>query len=270
MINRSDIKKNILLILDSIKKSWYIEKKAIFDNFIVNNIVENRELTKELSLFTINQEKPSKYEIRFFWPSHFSPEVYDVYGLMFDKRDYKHDVTHDKYIVNNNNINIKVRENELHIKKYIQQIGNVYQFKKKKKIGFPLKGKKLSDLLSPTVTFDSDILETSEDLVKKFSHLPTAILVDVFKERYIRKMEDHTKIEFSLIELRGKQWKTICIESKNIQKVLALSLLVNPKNAERLSYNEFLCKYAHNAAKQNKSFAAPDIRSTSRDKKDGK
>lgn len=56
-------------------------------------------------------------------------------------------------------------------------------------------------------------------------------------------MEDHTKIEFALINIQEKQWKTICIESKSLQKILALSLLINQENAEKLSYDAFLQQY---------------------------
>ena len=187
--------------------------------------------------------KHSKYEIRFFWPSNIYPEIYDLKGLIFNKKYYTHSTMTDKYIVTNNNCNIKIRENELQIKTGVKTINNIFQFKKKKRISFPLKAKKINDLLTQNIFSGSDVFGTPKDLLKALSGSPAISCVDVIKERYVRKMEDHTKIELSLIKIQKEEWKTICIESRNFQKVLALSLLVNQEDAEILSYDEFLQKY---------------------------
>lgn len=238
-----------------------IKKTKAFDNFIVNNIALDNcvdffgadFITKTdvscftknmISSFKRNKIKHSKYEVRFFWPANLCPEVYDLCGLIFNEESYTHLLTTDKYIVTNDSCNIKIRENELQIKTCIKTINNISQFIKKKKIYFPLKVKKLNDILNKKVIFDSDRFKTAEDLIRNLSNSPDTDCVDIIKERYVRKMGDHTKIEFSLIKIQQKEWKTICIESKSLEKVLALSLLINQENAEKLSYDEFLRKYA--------------------------
>jgi hypothetical protein len=235
-MNFSDIETYILSILKDLKNDVNISKIDLFNGFIVNDVKSN-------VLPKAENNKASKYEARFFWPSHIYPEVYDFSGLIFNKKNYTNKLTKDKYIVADNNLNIKIRKNDLHVKAQVHQIGNIYQFKKKKKISFPLKGKKINSLLNQKISLDSDMLETPEDLIMKLSNFPGISCIEVIKERYVRAMEDHTKIEFSLIKIQEKQWKTICIESKNIQKVLALSFLINQEKAEKLSYSEFLRKY---------------------------
>lgn len=137
-----------------------IKKETLFDNFILNNaeikntlkdlIVNNISTKKALSAFNqkiitafgVKKKKYSRYEVRFFWPSPAHPEVYDLYGLIFNKKDYTPIITTDKYILTKNNINIKIRKDELQIKKCIQTISLISCFKKKKKIPFPIKAKK--------------------------------------------------------------------------------------------------------------------------------
>lgn len=203
-----------------------------------------RPTKKIISFFKKNKIKHSKYEVRFFWPSNLYPEVYDLCGLIFNEEYYTHLLTTDKYILTNNSCNIKIRENELQIKTCVKTINNISQFIKKKRIDFPLKSKKLNGILNQKMISDSERFSTAEDLMRNLSNSPDTSCVEVIKERYVRKMADHTKIEFSLIKIQQKEWKTICIESKNLEKVLALSLLINQENAEKLSYDEFLCKYA--------------------------
>jgi hypothetical protein len=212
------------------------------------NIIIKKALSafnqKIITAFGIEKKKHSKYEVRFFWPSPAYPEVYELYGLIFNKKDYTHIITTDKYILTKNNINIKIRKDELQIKKCIQTINGISRFKKKKKIPFPIKAKKINDLFKQTVISDSEPIRTPEDLILKLSNIPGISCIDLSKERYVRKMEDHIKIEFALLNIQEKQWKTICIESKSLQKILALSLLINQENAEKLSYDAFLHKYA--------------------------
>jgi hypothetical protein len=234
----SKIKAHITLVLKGIEKDTSVVKNDLFDHFMVNNITENSTGNNEF-----HKEKHAKYEARIFWPSSAQSEVYDLYGFFFNKKYYTHEITEDKYLISENNINIKIRKNEIHIKPYIKQVGNISQFSKKKKIRFPVRGKKISSLFHHEINLDSQIFQTPDDLMKALVKVPEITFVDVHKERYVRKMPGHITIEFSLIQIQGKQWKTICIESKNVRDVLALSLLIHQENAEKLSYNEFLRKY---------------------------
>lgn len=251
----------LIFILDKLKDSKWLETKKInlFDFFIVTNFnlaeKSNKFIKnfiynyctdfkkKILSFFKKNKKKKSKYEIRFFWPSNINPEIYDLGGFFFNKEYYTHHISEDKYIITNYKNNIKTRGNELQIKSCVKTVNNISEFKKKKRINFPLKGKKINALLEQNIFSDSTVFETTEDLLNTLSNLPTISCIDVIKERYVRKMEDHTKIELSLIKIQGKEWKTICIESKHLEKVQSLSLLIKQENAEILSYDEFLRKY---------------------------
>lgn len=212
-----------------------------------SNLLPKRALSlfrkKIRDSFEQHKRKHSKYEVRFFWPSSIVPEVCDPHGLIFNEKYYTHKLTKDKYIVTNNKYNIKIRGNELQVKAHIENINSISHFKNKKIINFPIKGKKIEKILQQKMISNSDVLETPGDLLRKLPEFLGSSCIEILKERYVRKMADHTKIEVSLIKIRGKQWKTICIESKRLEKVLALSLLVNQKNAEKLTYDEFLHKY---------------------------
>lgn len=237
MDNFSDTEASIFPLLSHLKKNVDIVKKEFFNGFIINNIESN-------TFANVESNKATKFEARFFWPLHAYPEIHDFSGLVFSKESYLHKTTNDKYIILNNNINIKIRKNELHIKILKQRIGDICQFNKKRKITFPIKGKNINVVLNQTIIPEAEVFETPEDFIRKLSAVSGIFCVEVAKERYVRKIEDHTKIEFSVIKIQQKKWKTICLESKSLQKVLALSFLIHQKEAEKLSYSEFLYKYA--------------------------
>jgi hypothetical protein len=185
----------------------------------------------------------SKYEIRFFWPVGQGPEVSDFQRLFFDQNVCEHKVTQDKYIIGGNKYNIKVRENELHVKEHIENINSVDHFKKKKRLEFPIKTQKLDKIIGVPLFPDVLLCNSPEELIKKLSSCSQIRYVEVVKERFIRKLPQGTKIEIARIKVRGKDWTTLCIESKSLETLLALSLLVPQGGAESLSYNEFLRKY---------------------------
>lgn len=233
-------------------KALEIKKLKLFDKFIVNDIemkhFRNDTVTNKIFSFfskkllpPFKKKKHSKYEARFFWPSHLCPKIYDLSGLVFNKKYYTHTFTNDKYIITDQSSNIKMRENELQIKTLAHSKQNISQFTKKKIIPFPVKLKKIEDIFKHPDK--RAVLKTPDDLLMKLSDFPGTFCVDVIKERYIRKFEDRTKIELSLIKVQEREWKTICIESKSLEKVFALSLLIPQENAERLTYDEFLHKY---------------------------
>lgn len=206
-------------------------KTTLFNHFSVQNVTA--PILQE-------EEDYTKFEARFFWPFSHLPEVYDLSHFIFDPQYYKHKITSDKYIISKNDLNIKIRKNELHFKALLKRIGNIYQYNKKKKIEFPLNGAIINSFLNEPILPDAAILTGPED----FSALPGIVSVDVLKERYVRKLENRTKIEFGVIELNGQRWKTICFESECLRTVMLLSLLVNQKGAEALGYEAFLGKYA--------------------------
>lgn len=235
-----------------------INKKVFYEFFVNNVFVEdcckiyfskNKMkntvdvfIKKMLSSFNFDKKKHAKYEVRFFWPSEFYPEVYDLEGLMFNKEFYSYKVINDKYILYEM-LNIKTRDNEIQFKRCIKEVDFIYQFKKKKKLSFPVKGAKLKKFLNQEMISESDVFQTPEDLITQLSAFLDISCVDIMKKRYVRKIENHTKIEFAHIKIQEKEWKTICIESKHLENVLALSLLINQENAEKMSYGAFLQKY---------------------------
>jgi len=160
--------------------------------------------------------------------------------LIFNQEDYTYKLTTDKYIVGTNKNTIKIRGDELQVKECIEDINSIAHFKKKKIIKFPLKKKTLEKILQKKLGAYSGTLETPQDLLRKLPEFVGTSCIEVIKERYVCKLPNHTKIEIALIKTQGKTWKTLCIESKSLENVLALSLLVNQKNAENLSYDGFL------------------------------
>lgn len=220
---------NFLKIIEKLQEKNLIEIDHVpfFCNLLINNIKTKKE-------------KHSRYEVRFFWPSPFEPEVYDLQGLIFNEKDFSHTLTTDQYMVTQSHHNIKIRKNEWQVKEYLGHIDSIFHFKKKKTLKFPLNNQKIEKILQQEL--GTMVFETPEDLLQKLSTFSGISRIEVLKERMVRKLADHTKIEISRIKIQGKEWKTICIESKNLENVLALSLLINPKNAEKLSYNAFLQK----------------------------
>lgn len=186
----------------------------------------------------------SKYEIRFFWPSSRGPELEDLQKLIFNDKDYdEHKITKDIYIVSSNKYNIKIRENELHVKEFVENINSISHFKQKKRLEFPLKRKKLEKILGVNLFPDALLCNTPEELIEKLSTCSHVRCVEIVKERFLHKFPKRAKIEIARITLRGKKFTTLCIESKSLETLLALSRLVPQESAEVLNYNEFLQKY---------------------------
>src|SRR5258707_26206 len=157
-VNINNVKKLFIVIKELKKKNRFfsilekltnlnlleIKKINFFDNFSVQDIVITNDSNSYIKNFIaplngddIGGEKNKvKYEIRFFWPSNFCPELYDLGGRIFNKKYYTFSIETDRYIVTNASCNIKIRENELQIKTCAKTIKNISQFKKKKRINF--------------------------------------------------------------------------------------------------------------------------------------
>jgi len=236
-----------------------IKRKEIFENFIRNNICVNGDinflknsleiaelislLKQKLSSFFEEKESAS-YELRIFWPSSVFPEVYDLDGLFFKKKYYIHEVESDKYILTPHaKTNIKLRKKKLHIKTECSSFNNIYRFDKKQKIHFPIKGSTVNNLFSEKITDESILLQTPAELLLHLSHFSKISCIDIIKDRFVRQIGEHTKIELSQITLGKKEWKTICLQSNSFRNILALSLLINTQYGEKLSYAQFLHKY---------------------------
>ncbi len=231
----------LLDALTSLQKSKQLVQKTsnLFDGFSHLNFeaikispesqlfssLKNAERRKVVEIFNDaltqflkkHNHKGTKYELRYFWPQELMPEVIDFGTGLFEAEAYTYKANEDVYWIYDSSVNIKVRGDELHIKECIQNIDHIGQFSKKSKIKLPLK----------TPLFDSESFES----------------ITVRKQRYMRKFEDKTKVELSTIQLKGQEWKTICLESKSFETVLALSLFINPEGAERLTYTDFVHKY---------------------------
>jgi len=180
---------------------------------------ENKQELKEiieifnkqlLSFFKSYESKHSKYELRFFWPEMVIPEIYDYDGNLFNRKNYDKEHNKDKYIIGADDLIIKLRKGRVKVKERLCHFNGINHFIKR---------------------------EPSQEFL---NFQPP---IEVAKKRYISKVAAHTKIEFSTFKVQNKKWKTICIESNKIENVLALSFLINPAHAERLTYTEFLKKY---------------------------
>jgi len=154
-------------------------------------------------------DRNSKFELRFFWKNDTLPQVYDLFDL-FEEKAYVREKNKDKYLKNDKKSVSKIRKHHLEVKEFTHEFHNIEQFKEKKKIK---------------------------------TDGPSSDIIEVIKERYIRKIEPHAKIEFAKIWVKDEPWKTICIESKKLEIVLALSLLIDQSGSEQLTYSEFLNKF---------------------------
>ncbi len=168
------------------------------------------------SLLQSYDDQQSTFEIRFFWSESVNPDVYECSETLFYEKDYKKEKNEDRYVIIKDDESIlKVRKGNLKIKTFIHDFYNIDHFIKKKPATY-------------------SIVDNNFDRSQ---------FIDVCKERYINKLGFHSKIEFSIIKVNKKTWKTICIESKKLEIVLALSFLINQNNSERLTYSEFLNKF---------------------------
>lgn len=239
--------KEIKSLLSSLKQSKFINVSSRpFHGFIVNNIVLKKaddsfeRQPRQTEKSDGQHSKDLRYEARFFWPSDYAPEVYDFNDLLFNEKNYKYTSINEKYILTEGNLNIKIRKNELQLKIFERQMNHIAQFQGKKKLIFPLHAKKLKGFFPRNKLPDSLIFKTFDEFFFIFSHYFEAMCVSVVKERYTRKIQKHIKIELAVIKTLHKEWKTLCIESDQIEEVQALCILIEKKNALPLSYNTFL------------------------------
>ncbi len=168
---------------------------------------------KLFSLFNSYKRKHSKYELRFFWPETEIPEICNYNKDLFNRKNYDKEHNKDKYIINSDDLISKLRKGRLKVKERSHNFAGISCFTQK-------------------------IKEVSS---QEFLTLHPSI--EILKKRYIHKISAHSKIEFSLIKVENKKWKTICLESNKIEIVLALSFLINPLHGERLTYIDFLKKH---------------------------
>ena len=192
------------------------DKEQIFEDFSVLKTRLALDFSPSVNLalpsFPVKKMKNFKYEIRFFWPESVEPEVYDFLGHLFDKKHYKKIMDKDMYFLGEDDINLKIRKKEAYIKRDLHDVPHISHVIAKEKIKLP-------------------------------RDIETYTPIEVIKKRYVRRLDHHMRIEFAVIQLRGKFFKTICFEAHTLQALLGFSLLINPAQGEELTYTEFLSKY---------------------------
>lgn len=213
------------------------------NEFIIKNVILNKESNIKLKIFpplySSERKGHFKFEVRFFWPVSFVPDVYDINCLVFDPKEYLSDLKKDTYLLIDEKYNIKLRKDEIQFKRLKKKIGHICQFYQKEKLKFPLTSEDINILLKKKFVPEFLIFQTAEDLLLKLSEFFDVRNVNIIKKRNIRKIENIT-IEISLIKIQGQEWKTICIESSKLETLQALALLINQANSLALSYNQFL------------------------------
>ncbi len=208
-------------ILNKLEKFDFLEinREQVFENFLETRarLVSDFSPSVNLALPNsgIKKTKNSKYEIRFFWPESVKPEVYDIFGNLFDIKHYKKIIDKDTYFLGTGDINLKIRKKEAYIKRDLHDIPHISHVMAKEKIKLP-------------------------------RDIQTYTPIKVIKEKYVREFGHHMRIEFAVIRLCNCRFKTICFEADTLQALLGLSLLINPEQGEELTYTEFLNKYGRN------------------------
>lgn len=172
------------------------------------------------SLHSLPEQQPKQalcdgWETRFFWP--LTPELSIIVPVlephMFDIRQYIFTVHKDLYIVSDKtDDNLKIRNNEILLKKLLGTAEHVDGFQEKDRARFILD----KDINSFTPSDVSELLENAE--------LPNLEDFDDFKLHYIVKesMLTHlknlpAKIEFSKIYIGDKIYLSLCIESRTFE-----------------------------------------------------
>lgn len=186
--------------------------------------------------FEDQMKQEAKYEYRLFWPFDTSPCFIDIVEDLFKLRSFSYKESEDFYILGDPSALIKIRPKSVHIKRVKEKQGDIDVFSAKEKMPYPVNPIFFSHLTS---VFPPYSLSSQKDVVTFMQDYAPEKVVAVEKCRYEKKLDDTTKIEISNICIRGQRWKTICIESKIINRVKILKNLVKTEKSLRLNYNDF-------------------------------
>ena len=136
--------------------------------------------------------------------------------------------------------NIKLRDGGLEIKRLIESHAGFEAFRRKKTHDFPLRAGKVGELFPRLAWRDKPVADARE-LENALDRAGYAVRwIDVEKTRYRLKLGPKERIEFSVVTVDGRRFRSLCVEGPSYQRVLRRVHELGPVGGAVMGYAEFL------------------------------
>jgi hypothetical protein len=136
--------------------------------------------------------------------------------------------------------NLKLREGGLEIKWLIESHAGFEAFRRKKTHDFPVRAGKVGELF-PRLAWRDNPVASARELENALDRAGYAVRwIDVDKTRYRMKLGPKERIEFSVVTVDGRQFRSLCVEGPSYQRVLCRVLELAPVGGAVMGYAEFL------------------------------
>lgn len=171
------------------------------------------KMERPLKLPNNLNSNPENWEVHYFWPWDHQNILIPVFDAqMYDLHSYRYKLHEDLYLLNQDlNLNIKIRHQELLIKKQLASEDEISAFAKK--AHYPLKLDKRAEQLTK---------ESLEDLLlESYGPLKSDGTCYILKEsmRIKLKKSFNVKIEFSKLYINKDIFLSLSIESNKFKNV---------------------------------------------------
>jgi hypothetical protein len=178
-----------------------------------------------------------KWEVRYFWPLPHEDIIIPAFdSSLFQIENYRHKIHDDCYLLTQDkDLNLKVRSNELLVKKQLVKSEGICGFLKKERIPLSLRKDEFSSL--PQNNQISQVLFEISGKKSPFNVLP------VLKESMRIKLDGFHKmhLEFSRVFISDQIFLSLCLEGKNFHEIKFLNNILGIP-IPPLSYTEFLLR----------------------------
>ncbi len=136
--------------------------------------------------------------------------------------------------------NIKLRDGGLEIKRLIESHAGFEAFRRKKTHDFPLRAGKVGELFPRLAWRDKPVADARE-LENALDRAGYAVRwIDIEKTRYRMKLGPKERIEFSVVTVDGRRFRSLCVEGPSYQRVLCRVHELAPVGGAVMGYAEFL------------------------------
>lgn len=136
--------------------------------------------------------------------------------------------------------NIKLRDGGLEIKRLIESHAGFEAFRRKKTHDFPLRAGKVGELFPRLAWRDKPVADARE-LESALDRAGYAVRwIDIEKTRYRMKLGPKERIEFSVVTVDGRRFRSLCVEGPSYQRVLCRVHELAPVGGAVMGYAKFL------------------------------
>lgn len=140
--------------------------------------------------------------------------------------------------------NIKLRDGRLETKRLIESHAGFEAFSRKKIHDFPLRAGKVGELF-PRLAWRDNPVAGARELESALDQAGYSVRwIDVDKTRHRMKLGNKELIEFSVVTVDGRQFRSLCVEGPSYQRVLRRVHELAPVGGAVMGYAEFLRRKA--------------------------